>query len=77
MKENRQLLIENIDNIRKYFFKEYSKDFENKTAEYLHMFNPKKMDPKVYLPEEGKKLWEYSERLWKEIDDKAFEVKFN
>lgn len=54
-----------------------SKDFDNKTAEYLHMFNPKKMDPKVYNPDEGKKLWEYSQRLWKEIDDKAFDVKFN
>lgn len=54
-----------------------SKDFGNKTAEYLHMFNPKKMDPKVYNQEEGKKLWDYSERLWKEIDDKAFEIKFN
>ncbi|MEZ5198615.1 MAG: SDR family NAD(P)-dependent oxidoreductase [Bacteroidales bacterium] len=54
-----------------------SKDYENKTAEYLHMFNPKEMDPKVYLPEEGAKLWYYSQRLWKEIDEKAIEVKFN
>jgi NAD(P)-dependent dehydrogenase (short-subunit alcohol dehydrogenase family) len=51
-----------------------SKDYDNKTAEYLHMFNPKKMDPKVYLHEEGLKLWEYSERLWKEMDDKALIV---
>jgi NAD(P)-dependent dehydrogenase (short-subunit alcohol dehydrogenase family) len=48
-----------------------SKDFENKTGEYLHMFNPKKMDPKVYIPGEGNKLWEYSEQLWKSLDDKA------
>jgi NAD(P)-dependent dehydrogenase (short-subunit alcohol dehydrogenase family) len=53
-----------------------SSDYEGKTGEYLHMFNPKKMDPKVYLPEEGAKLWEYSQRLWKELDNKAIEVKF-
>jgi len=45
-----------------------SEDFEGKTNEYLHMFNNKKMDPKVYDPEEGKKLWEESMRVWKEID---------
>jgi NAD(P)-dependent dehydrogenase (short-subunit alcohol dehydrogenase family) len=48
-----------------------SDDFEGKTNEYLHMFNNKKMDPKVYIPEEGKKLWEESMRVWKEIDGKA------
>ncbi len=53
-----------------------SPDYEGKTGEYLHMFNPKKMDPKVYLPEEGAKLWDFSQRLWKELDDKAIEVKF-
>lgn len=42
----------------------YGKD----TGQYLHMFNPKLMDEKVYLPEEGKKLWEYSEDLWRELD---------
>lgn len=47
-----------------------SDDFEGKTNEYLHMFNNKKMDPKVYLPEEGKKLWEESMRVWKEIDER-------
>jgi NAD(P)-dependent dehydrogenase (short-subunit alcohol dehydrogenase family) len=45
-----------------------SEDFKGKTNEYLHMFNNKKMDPKVYLPEEGDKLWEQSMRVWKEID---------
>jgi len=45
-----------------------SEDFEGKTNEYLHMFNNKKMDPKVYIPEEGKKLWEASMKVCKEID---------
>jgi NAD(P)-dependent dehydrogenase (short-subunit alcohol dehydrogenase family) len=48
-----------------------SEDFEGKTNEYLHMFNNKKMDPKVYIPEEGLKLWEESMRVWKEIDDRV------
>lgn len=48
-----------------------SDDFANKTGEYLHMFNPKKMDPKVYDPDEGKKLWEHSAKIWKQIDPKA------
>jgi hypothetical protein len=54
-----------------------SPDYENGSGEYLHMFNPKKMDPKVYIPEEGKKLWDYSERLWKQLDEEAIEVNFN
>ena len=41
-----------------------SPDYENKTGQYLHMFNPKEMDSKVYIPEEGAKLWSYSEELW-------------
>ena len=45
-----------------------SADYEGKTNEYLHMFNRKMMDPKVYSPEEGKKLWEESHRVWKQID---------
>ena len=45
-----------------------SEDFEGKTSEYLHMFNNKKMDPKIYIPEEGRKLWEESMKIWKEID---------
>ena len=48
-----------------------SKDFENTTAEYLHMFNPKKMDYKVYLPEEGEKLWDHSKRVWERVDPLA------
>ncbi len=45
-----------------------SKDYEGTTNEYLHMFNPKKMDPKVYEPEEGKKLWDRSTDLLRSID---------
>jgi NAD(P)-dependent dehydrogenase (short-subunit alcohol dehydrogenase family) len=45
-----------------------SADYEEKTNEYLHMFNRKMMDPKVYLPEEGMKLWEESFRVWKRCD---------
>lgn len=45
-----------------------SEDYEGTTNKYLHMFNPRKMDPKVYDPEEGKKLWEKSVELLKRID---------
>lgn len=45
-----------------------SPDYEGKTNEYLHMFNPKKMDPKVYEEQEGEKLWRTSMELLKEID---------
>jgi len=45
-----------------------SPDYEGTTNEYLHMFNPKLMDPKVYQEEEGKKLWERSMELLKTID---------
>jgi len=45
-----------------------SPDYERKSGEYLHMFREKKMDPKVYLPEEGEKLWNESMKLWKQID---------
>lgn len=48
-----------------------SNDFEGKTNEYLHMFNAKKMDSKVYEPEEGSKLWERSMEVWREIDKLA------
>jgi NAD(P)-dependent dehydrogenase (short-subunit alcohol dehydrogenase family) len=48
-----------------------SPDYEGKTNEYLHMFRHKKMDPKIYLPEEGAKLWDRSIELWKSIDPKA------
>jgi len=52
-----------------------SDDYESKTEEYLHMFNPKKMDEKVYIPEEGEKLWNESMALWHSIDNKAVQSK--
>ena len=45
-----------------------SPDYEGTSNEYLHMFNPKKMDPKVYESEEGEKLWGRSMDLLKSID---------
>ncbi|MCB2207914.1 MAG: SDR family NAD(P)-dependent oxidoreductase [Bacteroidetes bacterium] len=48
-----------------------SDDFKGKSNEYLHMFKNKEMDSKVYIPEEGKKLWERSVKLWKSVDTKA------
>jgi NAD(P)-dependent dehydrogenase (short-subunit alcohol dehydrogenase family) len=48
-----------------------SPDFEGRTNEYLHMFRPKKMDFKIYIPEEGEKLWNRSMEVWKDIDSKA------
>jgi len=48
-----------------------SDDFKGKTNQYLHMFIPKRMDEKVYDEKEGKKLWEESEKLWKQLDEKA------
>ena len=45
-----------------------SPDYAGRTNEYLHMFNPKKMDPKVYEPGEGEKLWTRSMELLKSID---------
>ena len=48
-----------------------SDDFIGKTNQYLHMFIPKRMDEKVYDENECKKLWEESEKLWKQLDEKA------
>lgn len=51
-----------------------SPDYEGRTNEYQHMFKSKKMDEKVYIPEEGEKLWERSYGLWKSIDKRAEEL---
>jgi len=48
-----------------------SPDYTGKTNEYLHMFRHKKMDSKVYIPEEGTKLWDRSVELWKNVDPLA------
>lgn len=45
-----------------------SPDYEGLSNEYLHMFNPKKMDPKAYESVEGEKLWTASMDLLKSID---------
>jgi len=45
-----------------------SADYEGTTNEYLHMFNPKQMDSKVYDSLEGEKLWDRSVELLKKID---------
>lgn len=54
--------------VRPVVYMALSEDYSGTTNEYLHMFNPKKMDPKVYDPEEGKKLWDRSMQLLREID---------
>jgi len=51
-----------------------SDDFEGKTAQYMHMFNPKEMDYKIYIPEEGQKLWDHSVEVWKRVDEKASNI---
>lgn len=48
-----------------------SPDYEGITNRYQHMFKVKEMDPKVYEPAEGKKLWERSVALWQDIDPRA------
>ena len=52
-----------------------SDDFKDKTNEYLHMFKNKKMDAKIYIPEEGEKLWDRSVELWRSVDPKADWIK--
>ena len=49
-------------------------EYKDRTNKYQHMFNPKKMDEKVYIPEEGTKLWEESAKLWKQVDERALSV---
>lgn len=48
-----------------------SKDYENLSGAYLHMFKEKKMDPKVYIQEEGITLWENSRKVWERVDPQA------
>jgi NAD(P)-dependent dehydrogenase (short-subunit alcohol dehydrogenase family) len=51
-----------------------SPDFEGRTNEYLHMFRPKQMDFKIYIPEEGEKLWKRSIEVWKQVDPLAVTI---
>ena len=48
-----------------------SKDYAGRTNEYLHMFNEKRMDEKVYIPEEGAKLWNHTMDVWRKHDPAA------
>lgn len=50
-----------------------SGDYEGRTGDYLHMFAAKRMDPKVYDVEAGRKLWDASLALWKSVDVRARE----
>jgi len=52
-----------------------SNDYADKRGEYLHMFNPKAMDPKVYDPDEGARLWAASIELWHRIDPACPELR--
>jgi|GEM_PF-73936 len=45
-----------------------SNELEGQTNRYLHMLNNKKMDPKVYDAEAGKRLWDASAAIWKRVD---------
>lgn len=47
-----------------------SEEFRGKTNEYFHMFNSKRMDEKVYLEEEGIKLWDQTFEVLAKHDPK-------
>ena len=48
-----------------------SDDFKGRSNVYLHMFSQKPMDDKVYDQSAGKRLWEMSMKVWRQIDPKA------
>ncbi len=48
-----------------------SAELENRTNLYLHMFDPKEMDPKVYDQDAGNRLWRESLTVWQRIDKTA------
>ncbi|MBT8401983.1 MAG: SDR family NAD(P)-dependent oxidoreductase [Rhodothermia bacterium] len=48
-----------------------SDDFSGAPLRYLHMFSEKRMDEKVYAPDEGERLWTRSAELWRDIDSRA------
>ncbi len=48
-----------------------SEDYAGRTNEYLHMFNVKRMDEKIYIPEEGSKLWDHTYQVWQQYDPRA------
>lgn len=48
-----------------------SDDFRRVPLRYLHMFNEKRMDEKVYDSEQGARLWDRSAQLWMDLDSRA------
>jgi len=48
-----------------------SDDFHKRSNVYLHMFSHKPMDDKVYDQATGKRLWDESMKVWKQIDTRA------
>jgi NAD(P)-dependent dehydrogenase (short-subunit alcohol dehydrogenase family) len=46
-----------------------SPDVEGKPFDYFFLMTRKTIDEKASGPENGKRLWEYSERLWKKLND--------
>ena len=52
-----------------------SPDYEGRTNAYQHMFKSKEMDEKVYIQEEGEKLWKRSYELWRSIDLRAEDLR--
>lgn len=50
-----------------------SEEYADKTNEYLHMFNKKRMDEKIYIEEEGSKLWKHTNEVWLKHDPRAAE----
>jgi NAD(P)-dependent dehydrogenase (short-subunit alcohol dehydrogenase family) len=48
-----------------------SPDYADRTNQYLHMFNEKRMDEKIYIPEEGIKLWDHTYEVWQKYDERA------
>lgn len=45
-----------------------SPSIEGETNRYLHMLNRKRMDPKVYDPAAGARLWDASAAVWRGVD---------
>jgi NAD(P)-dependent dehydrogenase (short-subunit alcohol dehydrogenase family) len=48
-----------------------AKELEARTMEYLFMMNKKEMDPKATDPENGQRLWDLTEQLYKDITDQV------
>ena len=53
-----------------------AEEYAGRSNEYLHMFNKKRMDEKVYEQEAGSKLWNESLSVWRNIDADVPELKY-